>query len=255
MSILDNSYISFVNLPHRIDRLEHIIKQLDRVGIIAEKTNGMYPYEFDKDNINHQLMRKRTPGAIGCFESQLNVMKKALFLNKNAIVFEDDVVICEDILDRFKYIENWLLKQTKKIDVIWLGGTFHVGDPYWYKDTIGRDAETTDDERMLRSWGSFSTFAYIVLKDSLSTVISMLEDHMKNSIGIDYSFIKLSPYMNNYVFVPGCCKQIDNESDQNPGSGEWTFFSGFSKLGPHWYQERMDMFDPKTYDWKECKIK
>lgn len=272
MSLISDSYISFVNLSHRTDRLKHIQDQFNKVGLIAERTPGIYPHELDLTNPKYAKMVNRTIGATGCYESQLNVMKKALSLNKHAMIFEDDVVLCEDFVKRLEYIENWqsikhnISAGTKScIDwqVVWLGGTFHVGGnrgPYWHTKTLGHDASLTDDPRMLRSYGSFSTYAYLVSKDHLENVIKKLEDFMPNSIGIDYSFIKLAPEMFNYVFVPGCCKQIDNESDQNPGSGEWTMFSKFSKLNgtiensAYWFQERMEDFDPYTFDWAEANI-
>jgi hypothetical protein len=80
----------------------------------------------------------------------------------------------------------------------------------------------------------------------------MLKQAIRGSIGIDYSFIKLQPYLKTFAFVPGCVKQMDNQSDIGNGM---TFFSGFSKLGPYWYQDRMEQFDPVSYNWAEAKIK
>jgi hypothetical protein len=79
-------------------------------------------------------------------------------------------------------------------------------------------------------------------------------------MGIDWSFIQLAPNMHNYVFVPGCAKQMDNLSDQIPGSGHITEFSRFSKLNgteensAYWYQDRMENFDPEKFDWKEARL-
>lgn len=281
MSLISDSYISFVNLDHRKDRLSLITGELEKLGIEAVRTPGIYPKDLNIYQERYAKMSTRPPGAIGCYESQLNVMKEALRLNKHAMVFEDDVVFCSDFIKRLEYIENWMndpvlasattysdgskheLRLPRSIDVIWFGGTVHIGGtsgPYWWTRAIGRDAELTSDPRMLRSYGSFSTFAYFVHKNSLQKVINMLEDFMPQSIGIDYSFIKLATQMHNYVFVPGCCKQIDNESDQNPGSGEWTHFSKFEKLNGtiensrYWFQDTMENFDPLSFNWAEARV-
>lgn len=280
IQLIKDSYISYINLDHRKDRLSHIQDQFKQIGIDAERTKGMYPTEFDSTNSNHQVMRNRTVGAIGCYESQLNVMKKALSLRKHAMIFEDDVVFCQDFLKRIEYIDNWAnnnncfcdgfcradypleinCKKEKQWQVIWLGGTFHVGTPYWHGHDIGRDVECTPEPRILRSYGSFSTHAYIVHRNALKRVIGDLEDIMHRSMGIDWSFIQLAPNMHNYVFVPGCVKQMDNVSDQIPGSGHITEFSRFSKLNgteensAYWYQDRMENFDPEKFDWKEARL-
>jgi len=270
MGLLQDSYCSYINLDHRKDRLSSIIYQLNRHDINAIRAPGIYPHERSEDKSRMTAMlRRKQVGALGCYLAQVDVMKKALELNMHAFVMEDDIVLCEDFNKRIDYIDNWQSIKTgdgKKWaidwDVIWLGGTFHVGTPYWdqkrnEQDRIGKDVEVTGDPRMLRSYGSFSTFAYIVNRDSISKVLSLLDEFLPQSIGIDHSFIHLAHKMNNYVFVPGCTKQIDNASDQHEGA--FTEFSRFSRLNgteensKYWYQERMEDFDPLTFDWKEAK--
>jgi len=275
MGLLSESYISYVNLDHRQDRLNSITSQLNKHGIEAVRTPGIYPHERSEDKSRMIAMLKRKQvGALGCYLAQVDVMKKALELNMHAFVMEDDIVLCEDFNKRIEYIDNWIKKGSgydflgmpvvgdRSWDVIWLGGTFHVGTPYWdqkrnEQDRIGKDVQTTNDPRMLRSYGSFSTFAYIVNRDSISKVLNLLDEFLPQSIGIDYSFIQLSHKMNNYVFVPGCAKQIDNASDQHEGA--FTEFSRFSRLNGteensrYWYQERMEDFNPEIFDWKEAR--
>lgn len=281
MSLLDDSYISFVNLDHRIDRKEKLLEEFKRVGLDKypiERTKGMYPTEFDLTNPIYQKMVNRTVGAIGCMESQLRIMRKALELNKHALVLEDDLIFASDFLKRMDYINQWQYRgwnleghmwvttaPVRKFDVIWLGGTFHVGGnrgPYWHTQLLGRDVELTDDPRMLKSFGSFSTHAYLVHRDSLKRVIDLLEQFMPQSIGIDYSFIQLTPFnLNNYVFVPGCVKQYDNVSDQVPGQNHMTLFSKFAALNGtiensrYWWQDKMEDFNPETFDWAEARVR
>lgn len=257
--MLNNCYASFVNLDHRKDRLKHMEKELSRIGIQAQRTRGLLPIECQIDSPKVQVMRRRTPGAIGCHFSQVNVMKEALKQDKHAFVMEDDLIFCSDIQERLTHIENFL--EGKEWDVFWLGGTFHVNPPYWHKAghshqlrdcecSLGKDAETTADPRIMRTYGAFSTFAYIVNKNSIQKILNQFDAHIHTSIGIDWLFIKLQPKLKTFAYVPGCVKQMDNMSDIGNGI---TKFSGFAMLGPYWWQDRKEDFNPETFNWAECK--
>jgi GR25 family glycosyltransferase involved in LPS biosynthesis len=243
-------YISFVNLSHRADRLHHITSELARVGILAERTEGMYPNEFDRNDPKLQVQWKRTPGSIGCMYSQMKIMRKAYSLGRSAMIFEDDVILCSDIKERLDYLQNFLNRQDDW-SVAWLGGTVHINPPQWHTgtnpDLIGtelrKDAERTDDPRIIKCYGAFSTFAYIVHYENIPKVLELLESVMYLSMGIDWSFIKLGAQINTFMFLPGMAKQIDNKSDIGNGI---TYFSGFSRLGDYWFQDKSEMFDPST---------
>jgi GR25 family glycosyltransferase involved in LPS biosynthesis len=270
MSLISDSYVSFVNLDHRTDRLARMQESLDKVGLKAERTPGILPDKFDAADPRHAVMRKRTHGAIGCYEAQLQIMREACELGKHAFVMEDDLVFCSDFNKRMGYVDNWrccnlddVIEIERPWDVIWLGGTFHVGGkgPYWHTNTIGRDAEITDDPRMIRTYGSFCTYAYIINKNSLNEIIKQLEAIMPISMGIDWSFIQLSPNLLTYAFVPGMIKQYDNQSDQVPGKKDnITKFSNFSKLNgtiensAYWWQDKMEDFNPLTFNWAEAGV-
>lgn len=255
--ILDNSHIAFVNLDHRKDRLDHMTSELDRIGLHASRFPGLLPAQFREEK--YSVMRNRTPGAIGCYMSQVGIMKQALELKKHAVVFEDDIIFCHDFNERIEYISKWT--ESHEWDVIWLGGTFHV-PAFWHKKgrsgmnpdcslQIGHDCETTDDIRIVRTFGAFSTFAYIVNIKSLQKVLTLLDDFLPKTIGIDYSFLALGNKINSFAFVPGCTRQIDNISDIGTGM---TMFSGFAKLNGtiensrYWYQPLMTDFDPSTFN-------
>lgn len=255
--ISNRCYASFVNLDHRKDRHTHILSELNKASIHAYRTRGILPSEVGGDLAKYQTMLMRTPGALGCHLSQVEIMKEALLRRKNAFVMEDDLIFCSDIQYRFDYIQSFLEKNDW--DVFWLGGTFHVNPPYWHTGSnpllpdsnLGRDAELTNDPRIIRTYGAFSTHAYIVNYNSIEKILKLFDDHIHTSIGIDFLFIKIQPQLKAYSFVPGCCIQMDNMSDIGKGM---TIYSGFSALGPHWYQDKALDFDPLTYNWGEAKI-
>lgn len=262
--MIENLYASYVNLASRRDRFTHMQGQFKKVGIDAVRTPGILPKEVKGDLSKYQVMLKRTPGALGCHIAQTKIMSDALVRGKHAFVMEDDLVFCSDFQKRLQYIDEFT--KTHVWDVIWLGATFHVNPPHWHtgknKDllgaTMGRDAELTGDPRMIRTYGCFSTYAYIVNVESIEKILKMLDEHVHESMGIDWLFIKLQPQLHTYSFVPGCVKQMDNKSDIGKG---YTIFSGFAKLNGtvensrYWWQDKMELFDPRSFDWKEAKIK
>ena len=263
----EDCYAGFVNLDHRGDRLIHMMNEIEKAGISAERFPGIRTRPDDLDEgqkARYPVMYKRTPGAIGCYLSQMAVMGIAMDKNNHAFVMEDDLVFCADIQKRFRYIENFINNNDPEFDVIWLGGTFHI--PAWWQtgsniqlleSNIGRDAERTSDPRIFRTYGCFSTHAYVVNVKSIPKILGMLYEKIDTSIGIDFSFIKLQPQLKTYAFVPGCVKQIDNKSDIGYGM---TIYSGFSRLNGteynsrYWWQDHMEDFDPEAFDWKEANV-
>jgi GR25 family glycosyltransferase involved in LPS biosynthesis len=246
-TLLEESYASFVNMDHRTDRLERMQLSLRAAGVQAIRTRGMPPEEAPVDPRRVEVMRKRTPGAIGCHFSQVCVMRNALYLGKHAFVMEDDLIFCKDFQKRMEMLTSFT--ETHDWDVLWLGGTFHIHPPWWHKDDLGRDAECTDDPWVLRTYGAFCTYAYIVRDTRIEKVLAMLDQQLDRSIGIDYAFIQIQPQLQTFAFVPGCITQYDGKSDIGKGN---TIFSGFAKLGPYWYQDQLEGFNPTTFNWHEA---
>lgn len=266
--LTDNCHVCFINLDSRPDRLEHMTRELAKVELLANRLRGMPWQEYDGPKKNIQgMITRRTPGAIGCHYSQVKVMQQALELGKHAFVMEDDLIFASDIQKRLIYIESWM--QNHEWDVFWLGSTFHVNPPYWHKHghgsqltqckcDLGRDAELTEDPRILRTYGAFSTYAYIVNVNSIDKILKLFEQHVHESIGIDWLFIRLQPQLKCYAFVPGSAFQIDNES--NIGKGK-TIFSGFLQLNGtkensrYVFQDKTEDFDPLNFNWHEARNK
>lgn len=265
--ILDNSYASFVNLDTRKDRLDHMTKELSRVGISAVRQRGIPWRELNPNDPNLQVMLNRTPGAAGCHASQVEVIKKAFEIGKNAFVMEDDIVFASDIHERMDYIDKFLAG--KEWDIFWLGATFH-SPAYWHKKgqsnmrpdcsaQLGKDFDDTGDPRIKRTYGAFCTYAYIVNYKSIQKVLGLLDKHLHESIGIDWLMIKIQPQLQCFAFVPGSVRQMNNLSDigtNRDGTPAMTVFSGFSKLNGteensrYWFQDKIENFDPNTFQWR-----
>jgi len=245
-NIIDDCYVSFLNLDHRTDRLAHIMGELNRVGISAVRTRGKLPEEIDNGtNPKYSVMWRRTKGALPCHYGQVEIMQKALSAGKHAMVLEDDVVFCSDLQERFILIDEFL--KDKDWQIFWLGGTYHYPDAWWHKPghspdlqqcdcNKGVDAEETDNPRFRKTYGAFSTHAYIVNHKFIDTLLIYLEENVHMSMGIDWLMILLQPHINTYAMNPGCAIQLDNKSDIGSGM---TIFSGFKMLGSHWFADKL----------------
>lgn len=260
----DNYHIAFVNLAHRTDRLTNMETELARVGIQANRIRGMLPSEYDGGQ-NVSVMMARTPGAVGCHYSQVRIMKEARAFGRHAWVMEDDLHFGEDFNERFAEIETWM--GSNSWDVFWLGSSFHVNPPFWHtvggskmrpdcSAELGYDAKCTDNPRIMQTFGAFATFAYIVNVNSIDKILNLFDEHIHESIGIDWLFVKLQPQLKCFAYVPGLVRQIDNRSDIGTGDTIW---SGFLKLNGTYensayvFQERKQMFEPSDFNWAEAK--
>jgi len=245
MISLGNCYIGYVNLKERIDRNEHMQNELARIGLEAHRKNAYTP-QFIKSVVQPSKIQKMldtTPGACGCMYSQMDIITDGITFGKSPIVLEDDVVFASDTIERINLFFDWLNNNDPDFDVAWLGCTVHK-EPRWHKlghqqnlpcdCSLNKDWEPTNNINIIRTYGIWSTFAYVVNIKSADKILKMLHDIMPQSIGIDFSFIALQPKLRTYAFCPGITKQFDNIS--NIGSGV-TRFSGFASLGQHWFQD------------------
>ena len=230
------------------------------INVNKIRVTGLKPDDVKVDRRKVEVMRKRTPGAIGCHYSQVSVMEKALELKKNAFVMEDDLIFCEDFNARLAMITEWT--KINDWDVFWLGAAFH-SPAHWHsqphnielpqcKCRKGKDVEPTGHPRFVRTWGAFNTFAYIVNVKSLEKILKLLDENVHLSMGIDWLFILLQPQLKCYSFVPGCIKQMDSQSDIGDGITKWSGFlsvNGTEENSMYVYQEKMEDFNPINYNW------
>lgn len=254
MSLLSDCYIGYLNLDKRYDRLLHIQSELNRVGIKAERTRGKLPEEFNSTDPKIQVMWNRTKGAVPCHYGQVEIMKKALAAGKHAFVMEDDCILASDVKERLIIAEEFL--KDKDWTALWGGGTYHKNnDTWWHKKghsidlqqcncTLGVDAEKTDSKYFVRTYGAFSTHCYIINHKHIQDVLDFLDKNVHLSMGIDWLMILMQPNVYAYSFVPGFARQLDNMS--NIGNGV-TNFSGFARLGTHWFQDKMENFNYDTF--------
>ena len=121
MNILNNFFdkVYCINLDRRPDRWEHASHQFENLGIEVER----FPAIDYKDL--EQIPPNIKGGAYGCKLSHLSIIEKCKNDNiKNVLIFEDDVVLDDDILqvfeDNVQYLPQW--------DMLYFGG-YHIHHP------------------------------------------------------------------------------------------------------------------------------
>ncbi len=245
----------YINLASRPDRNRHAMVAFTEVGLPARRFEALTPAQWTGDPAKVARMQAGvpggTPGAIGCYLSQTEVIRTVVDTDKIVAVCEDDICFCNDFPKRLQYITEHL---TWDWDIFYLGATFHVPGVWCHhkdcKDwgAIGRDAEPTTDKHIMRVYGEWGTYAYFVNGRNARKVLDLYDANIHRARGIDHLNIILGDRLNSYCFVPGCCWQYDNES--NIGTGV-TRFSHFKKLGPYAWTDRMEDFNPSTFDWEK----
>ena len=249
----------YINLDRREDRRIGMDKELTRVGLHAQRMKAIEV--FENHNPDYSKIFNRSRGALGCFLSQLSVMEQALEFGKAAFIMEDDLVFASDVKERLDYAQKFLNKTDW--DIFWLGGTYHLNPPRWHdyhhsnpelRDCdckLARDVEITTDARIIRTYGIWSTYAYIVNYKKLPAIIDIIKKEAKNSYAIDHLFIRVQPKLKCYAFVPAMVKQYDNETNIQ-GNGIMRF-SEFANLGKYWFSDKMNDVNPHDINWAEAR--
>jgi len=233
----------YINLDHREDRRTHITAELERVGIVAERFPALRfeDYAGPPEDVAGMM---RTQKTIGNWLSHLALWEMVADTDRIAGVLEDDAMLCDDFVDRLKYIED---NMTLDWDILYLGATYHVNPAVWHKDDIGRDFELTGIKHIHRVYGAFSNQGYLVNGKSARKLMGLMEGVKSKSTGSDHAMILLQPQLQCYSFTPGMVFQMDGQSDIGDG---FTEFSGFlTSLGPHCWAKRIEDFDYDGQDW------
>lgn len=105
-SINDVKHAFYINLDHRTDRKEHVEKQLQNVGIHAERFNAI----------------KMQNGAVGCSMSHLKILQDAHAKKlPHVLIMEDDISFLDPELFKTQ-LNTFLEKHGNAWDVILLAG-------------------------------------------------------------------------------------------------------------------------------------
>lgn len=237
MRILMNDIDFFyINLDYRTDRNEHAIRELSRFGIEAARISGC---------------QEVPPNGIFFGDEWSESNKKCFFAHYDLItrydggkilgIFEDDILLCDDFLERFRYIEEMF---DQDWDIFFLSAFYHLNsDPSrWHKSG---DYEKTHIKYIHRVYGSFCTHSYLVNPRSAEKIARLMREHASNAYAVDNLLVKIQPLLNCYAFTPGMANQMACMSDIIMGPRDHSVFEQI--CGRHYYQQRLSDFDYDAY--------
>ncbi len=141
------------------------------------------------------------PGILACMLSHLALIRKAKEMNlPSIVVFEDDVIFCDDFQERIAYLEN---NVPDNWDIITLGG--HFQKPDRNMEPLDSDARRVDNY-IHKVYHQGGTYAYIIRE----SVYDYILRNCNYNFGMDqfYSDHVYSRF-NTYAFVPflvGCAE-------------------------------------------------
>jgi GR25 family glycosyltransferase involved in LPS biosynthesis len=234
---LKNINFKCINLKSREDRREWIDSHLPKFGIKFEYYDALTNNEKHK---NLKFASDHKPGGIGCTTTHYDLLKNYTG-NKILGIFEDDVQLSEDFLERFKYIEdNFDLEW----DMFFLSSFYHLNNDKQRWNETG-DFEFTNTKYIHRVYGSFCTHAYLVNPKSIEKIISLMENNVSKSHAIDHLYILIQPQLNCFSFTPGMATQILGKSDID---GDIKDQSQFEKIvGEHYFVNNLKEFNYEEY--------
>jgi GR25 family glycosyltransferase involved in LPS biosynthesis len=226
-----------INLSQRTDRREWVENHLNSFNIPFEFFNAKTSTQ-NYDNL--KFLQGIKSGGIGCTLSHYELIKNH---NSNKIlgIFEDDVLLCEDFLERFTYIEN---NFNLDWDIFFLSSFYHLNtDKNRWHDS--GDFEFTGTKYIHRVYGSFCTHSYLVNPNSKDKILKLIRENSHKSYAIDHLYILIQPELNCFSFTPGMANQIVSHSDiDNTVKNQNTFET---TVGPHYFVNKLNDFDYDKY--------
>lgn len=235
--LLNDIDFKCISLSHRTDRREWVNSHLKKFNVSFEYFDAM----TSKDNhTNIKFLNGIKSGNIGCSLSHYNLIKN-YDGEKILGIFEDDILLCDDFNERFKYIEdNFNLDW----DIFFLSSFYHLNDDNLRWNKSG-DFEFTNIKHIHRVYGSFCTHSYLVNPKSKDKIIKLMEDNFNKSHAIDHLYILIQPQLNCFSFTPGMANQIVSNSDIDNNIKDQNSFA--ITVGRHYFINDLKDFDYDKY--------
>jgi GR25 family glycosyltransferase involved in LPS biosynthesis len=209
--------VIIINLEHRKDRRQQIIKELKRVGIDNfEFFKAVKPTEEMVKMWNPQFLNpipqwfalsggdhtKYRIGALGCMLSHMEIIKKCIEDKyENVLILEDDTMF--DIRDGIKFHQIWdtLANQINNLDfgLLYLAGN-HRGATLEKK---------TDNVTKIQ--GTLTTGSYIINKRAMKCIVDKMANYPRE-VDVFYSTYIQKEYP-CYCIMPHLTRQGDGYSD------------------------------------------
>jgi GR25 family glycosyltransferase involved in LPS biosynthesis len=195
-NIEDIKNILYINLDERTDRKEHVLKQLNNIGI-------------DSTLIKRFSAIKMTNGAIGCSLSHLKCIQIAKEQKwSHVFICEDDILFGDIQLFKNQFSTFMKLHHYNWDVLLFAGNNMY---PY-----------TQIDDTCIQVYHCLTTTGYFVKQEYYDTLIQNFKEgiqlflkhpHEKQQYAIDKYWIKLQQKHCWFLIIPTTVYQIENYSD------------------------------------------
>lgn len=181
-----------------IERKQSVLDQLNNQNI----TNYEFVELYDKDYWNIEEIESRYPSINKCSmtDGEKSLALKHIWIieelyNKkydSIMVFEDDVVLCDNFVDKFNFYKT---QMPADWDIGWVGSCFHLKEP----DEPNKNVYKTNR-------GSRCTHAFCLSKSFSTKVLDEIKFLNKPSDHY-YNYLVKKFNLNNYWFQPALAFQ------------------------------------------------
>lgn len=189
---LSQVYSYCISLKRSSERRKLVWDEFQKAGVYVtfheavDRNDIILPELCDKEN--KASIYPQGTGIYACMLSHLNLYKHALENDMSTIVvFEDDVILCDDFMQRIRYIENL---PDFDFDFISLGGHFSTETPGSMKGC----AEATRWNHIFRNIALGGSYGYIITKP----VMEFCVRNLYYNFGIDQ-------FLSDYVYKRFAC--------------------------------------------------
>lgn len=180
------SQIYLINLKRRADRLENWFNKNDK-HFTNKNINVFHAIEPREEEIGNWLF---SPGALGCLESHLTIIKEAKKNNyKNILIFEDDCILNSNFNE---HLSNVITCLPANWDMLYLCAQ-HFSPPSEF------------NEYLVKCNSTLLTVAYAINNRMYNTYIELLEKRIKQ---VDVVFAHLHYLIDAYATKEELCEHI-----------------------------------------------
>lgn len=190
--LVKNSYC--INLERRKDRAEYITCEFNRISLpLPTLFKAIDGRNVTVPEISVKINQSNASSILACMLSHKSVLET--FTGDAVCIFEDDIVFCDDFLQRLAYVENSGIEW----DMIYLGGHF---------DGVG--LYPTKDKYIYQCKSVAGTYAYIIKRNVADFVLR----NITYNWGIDQFYAEVVQKRFNCIcFYPFSVGTYDDFSD------------------------------------------
>ena len=191
--------VLYLNLEHRTDRKEHVLREIHKMGV-------------DDSKIHRINAIRAEPGILGCGQSHRNAVEYAIAHPEwnRILVLEDDFTFRSDSSHEIQEAISLLCTMTPACDVALLS---HNHTNLQCVSTTHPSIKKVLYSQTASSYLFTRAYAPVLLQNFNEGLTDMIRQGRKHENCIDIHWTRLQPHATWYTIVPALGYQYQNYSD------------------------------------------